>query len=71
MTKNTYRLWNEEGFNYMFDTDANAEEVAEVIEYVQEHIEEYDNEDVTTRLEVLGFKVNVHDIPEENTFYWG
>lgn len=68
---NTYRLWNEDGFNYMFDTDADRDEVEEVIAYVVEHIEEYDNEDVTTRLEVLGFKVNVHDVPEENTFYWG
>lgn len=67
---NIFRLWGENGFIYLFNTNADEEVVEDAIEYVKENIEEYDNEDVTKRLTELGYEVTVIHIPEQNSFYW-
>ena len=68
---NAFRLWNEDGLDYIFFTSADRNDVADAIAYVEENVENCDNESVTARLEELGFMVVVQDeIPEENTFYW-
>lgn len=68
--KNIFRLWGENGFIYLFNTNADCDEVESAIVYVQENVDNYTNEDVTERLKELGYEVNVINIPEQNSFYW-
>lgn len=70
MTK--FRLWGEDGFNYVFEASVTNKEVRKAIEYVTENVDDYDNEDVIERLRELGATVNVleDDIKEENSFQW-
>jgi hypothetical protein len=69
---NKYRLWDENGFNYVIETNATKGDFLDAMAHVEENVENYDNESIVERLEEQGFKVIVHDeIPEENCFYWG
>jgi hypothetical protein len=69
---NKFRLWDETGFHYVIETNATRDEFLDAMAYVEEKVDEYNNESIVERLKEQGFKLVVEDgIPEENCFYWG
>jgi hypothetical protein len=66
-----FRFWDVNGFNYVFKTNADMNDIVKAIDYVKENIENYDNENVLQRLEEQGFSVITEEsVKEENEIYW-